>query len=92
MKTKAAVLWGLHEKWQVEEVELDDPKEHEVLVKLTASGLCRSDVHQNWFETHINGLWSTFENSANDKCLDGSRQYGVRVATCIHTDTHQWWA
>ncbi len=45
MKTKAAVLWGLHEKWQVEEVELDDPKESEVLVKLTASGLCHSDEH-----------------------------------------------
>src|SRR5215472_12353315 len=45
MKTKAAVLWGLNEKWQVEEVELDDPKEHEVLVKLTASGLCHSDEH-----------------------------------------------
>jgi len=25
MKTKAAVLWGLNEKWQVEEVELDAP-------------------------------------------------------------------
>ena len=45
MKTKAAVLWGLNEKWQVEEVELDAPKESEVLVKLTASGLCHSDEH-----------------------------------------------
>jgi NDMA-dependent alcohol dehydrogenase len=45
MKTKAAVLWGLNEKWQVEDVELDPPKETEVLVKLTASGLCHSDEH-----------------------------------------------
>src|ERR1700704_1474311 len=45
MKTEAAVLWGLHEKWQVEEIELDGPKESEVLVKLTASGLCHSDEH-----------------------------------------------
>lgn len=45
MKTKAAVLWGANEKWQVEEVELDPPKENEVLVKLTASGLCHSDHH-----------------------------------------------
>ncbi len=45
MKTKAAVLWGLNEKWQVEDVELDAPKENEVLVKLTASGLCHSDEH-----------------------------------------------
>ncbi|HZE16890.1 MAG TPA: alcohol dehydrogenase catalytic domain-containing protein, partial [Mycobacterium sp.] len=45
MKTKAAILWGLNEKWQVEEVELDGPKEDEVLVRLTASGLCHSDEH-----------------------------------------------
>jgi S-(hydroxymethyl)glutathione dehydrogenase/alcohol dehydrogenase len=45
MKTRAAVLWGLKEQWSVEEVELDAPKEHEVLVKLAASGLCHSDEH-----------------------------------------------
>jgi S-(hydroxymethyl)glutathione dehydrogenase/alcohol dehydrogenase len=45
MRTKAAVLWGLGEKWEVEEVELDDPKAGEVMVKLTASGLCHSDEH-----------------------------------------------
>jgi S-(hydroxymethyl)glutathione dehydrogenase/alcohol dehydrogenase len=45
MKTKAAVLWGLHQKWEVEEVELDGPKRDEVLIKLTASGLCHSDDH-----------------------------------------------
>ncbi|PPJ25550.1 NDMA-dependent alcohol dehydrogenase [Nocardia nova] len=45
MKTKAAVLWSAGEKWQVEEVDLDGPKAGEVLVKLTASGLCHSDHH-----------------------------------------------
>lgn len=45
MKTKAAVLWGMNEKWQIEEVELDEPNANEVLVKLTASGLCHSDEH-----------------------------------------------
>src|SRR6185437_6391534 len=45
MKTKAAVLWGLNEKWQIEDVGLDPPKDSEVLVKLTASGLCHSDEH-----------------------------------------------
>jgi NDMA-dependent alcohol dehydrogenase len=45
MKTKAAVLWDLHGKWEVDELELDGPKEDEVLVKLTASGLCHSDEH-----------------------------------------------
>jgi len=45
LKTKAAVLWGAHEDWQIEEVEQDDPIAGEVRVKLTASGLCHSDEH-----------------------------------------------
>ena len=45
MKTKAAVLWGLNQKWEVEEVDVDGPKRGEVLVKLDSSGLCRSDDH-----------------------------------------------
>src|SRR5438270_623622 len=32
-------------KWSVEEVDLEQPKEQEVLVRLTASGLCHSDAH-----------------------------------------------
>ena len=42
MKTRAAVLWGLGEKWEVDEIELDPPGVDEVL---TASGLCHSDEH-----------------------------------------------
>ncbi|MGH9001187.1 MAG: NDMA-dependent alcohol dehydrogenase [Acidimicrobiia bacterium] len=45
MKVQAAVLWGTKEPWSVEEVDLDPPKEGEVLVKLAASGLCHSDEH-----------------------------------------------
>ena len=45
MKTRAAVLWGLGEKWEVDEIELDPPGADEVLVRLTASGLCHSDEH-----------------------------------------------
>ena len=45
MKTKAAVLWGLNQKWEVEEIDLDGPKRAEVMVKMTASGLCHSDDH-----------------------------------------------
>jgi NDMA-dependent alcohol dehydrogenase len=45
MKMNAAVLWGLNEKWSVEEVELDGPKEGEVLLSFEATGLCHSDHH-----------------------------------------------
>ena len=45
MKSQAAVLWGVGEDWSVEEVELDGPRDGEVLVRLAASGLCHSDEH-----------------------------------------------
>jgi S-(hydroxymethyl)glutathione dehydrogenase/alcohol dehydrogenase len=45
VKTKAAIVWGLNQKWEVEEVDVDGPKRGEVLVKLDSSGLCRSDDH-----------------------------------------------
>jgi S-(hydroxymethyl)glutathione dehydrogenase/alcohol dehydrogenase len=45
MKSKAAILWETHSKWSVEDIELDEPKAGEVLIKLAASGLCHSDEH-----------------------------------------------
>jgi NDMA-dependent alcohol dehydrogenase len=45
MKAKAAVLYGVGEQWKVEEIEVSDPGPGEVLVKLTASGMCHSDEH-----------------------------------------------
>jgi NDMA-dependent alcohol dehydrogenase len=45
LKTKAALLWNQPDAWDVREVELDPPKGGEVLVKVRATGLCRSDDH-----------------------------------------------
>ncbi len=47
MKTKGALLWepGTDSGWSVEEIELDEPKEREALIRLAASGLCHSDDH-----------------------------------------------
>ncbi len=45
MKTHAAVLFGRAEDWQIEEIDLDPPRELEVLVKWEAAGLCHSDQH-----------------------------------------------
>ena len=45
MKTQAAILWEVGGPWSVEEIELDDPRPGEVLVKLAASGMCHSDEH-----------------------------------------------
>jgi S-(hydroxymethyl)glutathione dehydrogenase/alcohol dehydrogenase len=45
MKTNAAVLWEAGSDWSVEEIELDEPKDQEVLVRLVAAGLCHSEEH-----------------------------------------------
>ena len=45
MKTRAAVLWGMHQDWKIEQVDVDPPKDGEVLVRWLAAGLCHSDEH-----------------------------------------------
>lgn len=43
MKTRAAVLYGLNQPFEIEEVELDPPGPGEVLVEMAAGGVCHSD-------------------------------------------------
>jgi S-(hydroxymethyl)glutathione dehydrogenase/alcohol dehydrogenase len=45
MKTTAAALRAVGEKWEIIELDLDRPKDGEVLVRFVASGLCHSDDH-----------------------------------------------
>lgn len=45
MQTDAAVLWETGTEWKIERIDLDGPKQDEVLVKLAASGMCHSDEH-----------------------------------------------
>jgi S-(hydroxymethyl)glutathione dehydrogenase / alcohol dehydrogenase len=45
MKTQAAVLWQPGVPVEILEVDLDAPKEDEVLVKIAACGVCASDLH-----------------------------------------------
>jgi S-(hydroxymethyl)glutathione dehydrogenase/alcohol dehydrogenase len=42
---RAAVLYEFGAPLVVEQVELDPPRESEVLVRMAASGVCRSDLH-----------------------------------------------
>ena len=51
---KAAVLYETKQPLVVEEVELDDPKAGEVLVKIGAAGICRSDRHFMHGDARIN--------------------------------------
>lgn len=45
MRIKAAVLFETNRPYSVETVELDPPKRGEVLVRVGAAGICRSDLH-----------------------------------------------
>ena len=45
MKMRAAVLEQLNSPLVVQDVELDDPKDHELLVRMVATGVCHSDIH-----------------------------------------------
>lgn len=42
---KAAIFHGPHQPLTIEEVEIDQPMAHEVLVRTVASGVCHSDLH-----------------------------------------------
>lgn len=45
MKTRTALLLEAPGKWEITEVDLDGPRQGELLVEMTASGLCHSDDH-----------------------------------------------
>jgi len=42
---KAAIFKGPNQPLSIEQVDIDDPKEREVLVRTVASGVCHSDLH-----------------------------------------------
>ena len=45
MKTRTAVITAPPGKWEVVEVDLEEPRQGELLLKMVASGLCHSDDH-----------------------------------------------
>ena len=50
---KAAVLRGVGQPLRIEDVDVSEPIGHEVLVRVAAVGVCRSDLH------HVEGLYPT---------------------------------
>lgn len=45
MKTKAAVVFEAGRPMEIVELDLDGPRENEVLIRYTHAGLCHSDLH-----------------------------------------------
>ena len=50
---KAAIFLAPHQPLTIEEVQIDVPIEHEVLVRTVASGVCHSDLH------YVDGFYQT---------------------------------
>ncbi|MBE3602845.1 Zn-dependent alcohol dehydrogenase [bacterium] len=42
---KAAVFHGPNQPLKIEQVDVDEPRDHEVLVRTAATGVCHSDLH-----------------------------------------------
>ncbi|MQA84361.1 MAG: alcohol dehydrogenase catalytic domain-containing protein [Streptosporangiales bacterium] len=45
MKITAAVAWRAGAPLEIEEVELDEPRDDEILVRVAAAGICHTDMH-----------------------------------------------
>ena len=45
MKTTAAVVYETGKPIEIEELDLDGPRDGEVLIRYTHAGLCHSDIH-----------------------------------------------
>lgn len=44
MKTKAAVVFERSGKFNIEQIEISEPNEDEVLVRIVAAGICHTDL------------------------------------------------
>ena len=45
MKTKGALLWELNSPFRIDEIEVGDPVDDEVQIRVHAAGMCHSDYH-----------------------------------------------
>ncbi|WP_431817891.1 NDMA-dependent alcohol dehydrogenase [Gordonia jacobaea] len=45
MKTKGALLRELNSPWEIEEIEIGEPRAHEIKIRMEAAGMCHSDHH-----------------------------------------------
>lgn len=67
VKSRAAIIGGTGQDWEVVDIEVDAPKQGEVIVEWKAAGLCHSDEHmvtgdmvppeEAWEMMGIDSLW-----------------------------------
>ncbi len=76
MKMKAAVMTGVNEPLEIREVELDPPKDDEVLVKILATAVCHSDL--NTLEDPTTPVPQILGHEGAGEVIE----VGMRVTTC----------
>lgn len=59
MKCQAAVLRGVGNDWEICEIDLDPPRDGEVLVRMAVAGVCQTDVHFATGDTVPTRRWSS---------------------------------
>ena len=80
MKIRAAVCSGLEEPWKTEEVEIDAPHAHEVVVQLAYAGMCHSDEHLRHGDISVEPeVLSVFGVDSLFPCIGGHEGAGVVV-------------
>lgn len=45
MRTRGAVLFEAPGRWEIVDIDVEEPRQNELMVKMVASGLCHSDDH-----------------------------------------------
>ena len=45
MKVEAALIKAMGEPFEIEEIDLDDPRSDEIIVRIVGVGLCHTDIH-----------------------------------------------
>ena len=80
MKIRAAVCSGLEEPWKTEEIEIDAPHAHEVVVQMAFAGMCHSDEHLRHGDISVEPeVLSMFGVDSMFPCIGGHEGAGVVV-------------
>jgi NDMA-dependent alcohol dehydrogenase len=88
MKIRAAVCSGLEEPWKTEEVEIDAPHAHEVVVQMAYAGMCHSDEHLRHGDISVEPeVLAMFGVDSMFPCIGGHEGAGVVVEVGENVDT-----
>ena len=88
MKIRAAVCSGLEEPWKVEEVDVDPPGPHEVMVQMAYAGMCHSDEHLRHGDISVEPeVLAMFGVDSMFPCIGGHEGAGVVVEVGENVDT-----